>query len=131
MSLEIPTQTGFTLMELLVALILTALLAITVGQHLTSSLQIRLLIQQEAAAARAAEDLALQLGSGISPPGSLKVSLKSSQCSPEHPKADFDFSLLCQTSQKLPDLKTKLISQEIVLSWQSPTGPREIRRPTQ
>ncbi|MDR9466825.1 prepilin-type N-terminal cleavage/methylation domain-containing protein [Marinospirillum sp.] len=131
MSQEMPRQTGFTLMELLVALILTALLAITVGQHLTSSLQIRLLIQQEAAAARAAEDLALQLGSGISPPGSLKVSLKYSQCSPEHPKADFDFSLLCQTSQDLPDLKAKRNGPEIVLTWQGPTGSKEIRRPTQ
>jgi type II secretory pathway pseudopilin PulG len=118
-------------MELLVALILTALLAITVGQHLTSSLQIRLIIQQEAAAARAAEDLALQLGSGISPPGSLTVALKNNQCTPTHPKAGFDFSLLCQASQKLPDLKAKRTGHEIVLNWQGPTGPKKLSRPTQ
>lgn len=123
-------QAGFTLMELLVALVLTALLAITVGHYLTSSLQVRLLIQQEALAARTAEDLALQLGLGSPPPGSLTASLKNSQCTPTHPQADFDFSLLCQASQHLPKLKASHTGQQVTLSWQSPTGQRQLSRPT-
>lgn len=124
-------QTGFSLMELIVALILTGLLATSIAQFQTASLQIRLLIQQEALAARTAEDLALQINSSLSSPDHWASVLKEHGCFPPQPPSAFDFSLFCQAKQRLPELHTKQQGAELLLTWQSPLGKRKVRRPTQ
>lgn len=118
-------QRGFTFTELLVALLLTSLLTASIGQYLTTSLQVRTLMQQETLVAAAAEDLALQLNTRSLPPDLVLACSKSSS------SAGLDLSLFCQAKQRLARLEVQQGQQTLVFTWHSPVGKRRLLRPTQ
>lgn len=100
-----PYANGFTLLELLLSLLLTALMVIGVTQYLTVSTRIHLTIQQEALAARTLEELIL----------------KSTLQSINHPQ--------CPNNLALPNFSCSTSSTFLLIKWQSPSGLRQIQRP--
>lgn len=120
---------GFTLIELLVALLLSAFFAITVASYLTTSIQVRLIIQQERLAAAVAEDLALQIANNPALSASLSSTATPSLCQQSAPA--LDFSLLCSAVNHLPESSVYHQAQHIRLHWQGPRGPKKMKRPTQ
>ena len=125
-----PNQQGFTLMELLVALLLTGLLAIMVAQYQTLSLQVRQLMQEERLAATAVEDLIIQMQLGGLLPGDPVFSLAAVDCSASHSHAGLDFTLVCQAFSELRSMSIRHQGQQLVLEWASPLGKRTLARPT-
>ncbi|SFC27862.1 prepilin-type N-terminal cleavage/methylation domain-containing protein [Marinospirillum celere] len=118
-------MSGFTLMELLAALLITSFLAIGVAQYLAAATQVRLIMHQDTLAARTAEDLARQLAISQSPPGHLNAS----RCTSKPSSSSLDTLQLCRAYQKLPQLRVRSQGQQLTLSWQGPTGTREVQRP--
>lgn len=116
---------GFTLMELLTALLLTSLLATGVAHFLTASNQVRLVMHQDTLAARTAEELATQLHISQA----LSSNLTAGQCRQTAQMASLDTTLLCKAYQQLPQLQARRQGQAIRLSWLGPTGPRSLTRP--
>ncbi|WP_162299678.1 prepilin-type N-terminal cleavage/methylation domain-containing protein [Marinospirillum perlucidum] len=119
------SQDGFTLIELLISLLLATFLAVTIGQFMTISLQTRQHLQQEALAARLAENLSLQQAISQAPPGHLTSRLAQGSCT----SAFMDLTLLCQAKQRLPDLTISKQGQALNLRWTSPLGEQHLQRP--
>lgn len=96
-----PYANGFTLLELLLSLLLTALMVIGVTQYLMVSTRINLTLQQEALVARTLEELILN--------------------STNHPQ--------CPNNLALPNVSCSISGTFLLIKWQSPSGLRQIQRP--
>lgn len=100
-----PYANGFTLLELLLSLFLTALMVTGVTQYLTISTRIHLTIQQEALVAKTLEELILQ----------------SALQTPSQPQ--------CPNNLDLPNFSCNSSGTFLLIKWQSPSGTRTIQRP--
>lgn len=96
---------GFTLLELLLSLLLTALMVMGVTQYLMVSTRIHLTMQQEALVAKTLEELILN----------------SSLQSTSHPQ--------CPNNLALPNFNCSSSGTFLFIEWQSPSGSRKIQRP--
>lgn len=100
-----PYANGFTLLELLLSLFLTALMVTGIAQYLTVSTRLHLTIQQEALVAKTLEELILQ----------------SALQNTSHPQ--------CPSHLTLPNLSCSTSGTFLLIEWQSPSGLRKIQRP--
>lgn len=119
---------GFTLLELLVGLLFTALIVLGIAHYFLVSTQVHLIIQQEALAARTLENLLLQAHFNGQSEAAIQNSLPSNNCPNEAFVNGLDFTHWCQALKELPQLNYSLTSVPAYLEWQSPTGIKRIQR---
>lgn len=120
---------GFTLLELLLSLFLTAIMVLGIAQYLTVSSKIHLTMQQEALAARTLESLLLQAYINPSSQKELAQIISSNSCPTSLLSTQLDFTHLCQALTQLPQLKINSTNSSLSLEWLAPTGKRELVRP--
>ena len=105
-----PYANGFTLLELLLSLFLTALMVTGVAQYLTISTRIHLTIQQENLAAKTLEETILQ--------SIIKNDFNNHTNPPQ-----------CPSNLDLPNFSCSSSDTFLLIEWQSPSGSRRIQRP--
>ena len=124
-----PTVLGFTLLEVLLALLFTSLMATGIAQHLSLSARVNHTMQQEALAARAIESLLLQAALSSSSSQEVKTALQQLSC-PSSSTSQLDFSSWCQALQDLPGLQVHISSTHLTLHWQAGGTSRSLLRPS-
>ncbi|SFX54945.1 hypothetical protein [Marinospirillum alkaliphilum] len=124
-------ETGYTLMELLVSLLLVALMTLAISQYLLASQQLQQQLQQQALAGRLALDLAAQLQSPTLNSTQLAAALSPSRC-PATAQGSPDLTLWCEASARLPDLRASISgsgsARQLTLQWQGPHRQQQLQR---
>jgi len=119
---------GFTLLELLLSLLLTALMVMGVTQYLLVSSRIQLIMQQEALASRTLESLLLQASFSQQKKAAVKAVLSSNTCPSNLSNNSLDLTHWCQALHQLPQLKVKSSNTLLSLEWQSLGRTRRVSR---
>lgn len=117
---------GFSLLELLLALMFVVLMSLGIAQYLLVSSGLNLMMQQEDLAARALESLILQASFNSAHQQLVSNALQSLSCPVT---AQLDFTLWCQALNSLPDLTVSVGAASISVVWLSPRGMRRLVRP--
>ncbi|GLR65136.1 prepilin-type N-terminal cleavage/methylation domain-containing protein [Marinospirillum insulare] len=123
-----PSQ-GFSLLELLISLFLTALMVMGIAQYTLISSSIHLTLQQEALAARALDSLLIQASTYPASKNIIQSSLSSLNQSCNQQALEVDFTNFCLALEQLPQLKVISNQSYTALEWQAPKGKKIIKRP--
>ncbi|NLW04995.1 MAG: hypothetical protein GX029_07205 [Pseudomonadaceae bacterium] len=119
---------GFTLLELLLSLLFTALMVMGVSQYLLISVRVHLIMQQETLAARTLETLLLQASLSPQNKSTVQTASSSKTCPSEAVSQGLDLTSWCQAIEQLPQLNFSLSSSPSYIEWQSPSGKKKIQR---
>lgn len=126
-NINYPSQ-GFTLLELLISLFLTALMVMGITQYLLVSSHIHLTMQQESLAAKTLESFLIQASFNSDSKDKVKAALSIKTCPDSTLSSQLDLTYWCQALVQLPNLEINSNHSSLSLEWQAPKGKRKIIR---
>lgn len=119
---------GFTLLELLLSLLLTALMVMGIAQYLLVSSRVHLIMQQETLASQTLENFLLQASLNEQSKEAVKATLASTTCPNNATTNTLDFTYWCQAISQLPQLKVRSSNTSLSLEWQALGRTRRVSR---
>lgn len=122
------TSQGFTLLELLLSLLLTALMVMGIAQYLLVSSRVHLIMRQETLATRTLESFLLQASFSQQNKEAVEAVLGSNACPNNSAINALDFTHWCQALNQLPQLKVKSNNTSLSLEWQALGRTRSVTR---